>query len=195
MSTPGCFGRVLREHRTASGVSLSALASRIFYSKGHLSRVENGLVKPSYALAMACDKEFGTAVFTKVLEEEVGKQADVPDVAAVSSSQTDRINQDFTEFYRVEKDALLAYVRANGVAPDGSAVIVQDVMMECFRRWSTLDNPLAWIRGAAKNKIFEHWRREGRRRVELGGGDPRLDAELAKLTSPSAEAEVLSDAS
>jgi DNA-directed RNA polymerase specialized sigma24 family protein len=148
-------------------------------------------------LAKKCDAAFGTTIFGKLIKEEVREERATRDNAAEPTAEVgaNEIDQTFEEFYRTEKNALLAFVRANGVAPDGAAVIVQDVMLECFQRWSTIGNRLAWIRGVAKKKMLEHWRREGWRRGELGVGDPQLAVELAKLASPSAEAEVMSDAS
>lgn len=49
------FGAVLRELRAAKGMSLGALAKFTHYSKGYLSRVENGRQAPSTALARQCD--------------------------------------------------------------------------------------------------------------------------------------------
>jgi transcriptional regulator with XRE-family HTH domain len=49
------IGRVIREMRTAAGMSLSDLAKATHYSKGYLSRVENGRDVPSLALVRAVD--------------------------------------------------------------------------------------------------------------------------------------------
>src|SRR5215470_6982389 len=49
------FGSQLRQARERAGMSLSALASRIHYSKGFLSKVENGHSAPNPELARACD--------------------------------------------------------------------------------------------------------------------------------------------
>lgn len=49
------IGRVIREMRTVAGMSLSDLAKATHYSKGHLSRVENGRDVPSLALVRAMD--------------------------------------------------------------------------------------------------------------------------------------------
>ncbi|SHF83072.1 helix-turn-helix domain-containing protein [Streptoalloteichus hindustanus] len=50
------FGELLREHRAAAGLSLDQLAKRVHYSKGHLSKIENGLKAPHEALARLCDR-------------------------------------------------------------------------------------------------------------------------------------------
>jgi transcriptional regulator with XRE-family HTH domain len=53
------FGALLRETRMAQDMSLGALARRTHYSKGYLSRVENGLQEPSVMLAKQCDAALG----------------------------------------------------------------------------------------------------------------------------------------
>jgi transcriptional regulator with XRE-family HTH domain len=54
------FGVELRRLRRDAGVSLSELARRVHYSKGHLSKVENGRARPNRVLAALCDQEFST---------------------------------------------------------------------------------------------------------------------------------------
>lgn len=49
------FGGALRRIRRENGVSLSILGLVVHYSKGHLSKIENGIVPPSLELAEACD--------------------------------------------------------------------------------------------------------------------------------------------
>ncbi|MEU6150146.1 helix-turn-helix transcriptional regulator [Actinosynnema sp. NPDC047251] len=49
------LGARLRELRMAQGVSLSELARRTHYSKGYLSKVENGVQAPSSTLVRQCD--------------------------------------------------------------------------------------------------------------------------------------------
>ncbi|MEU1755629.1 helix-turn-helix transcriptional regulator [Micromonospora matsumotoense] len=53
------FGTELQRRRLAASVSLGALARQVYYSKGHLSKVENGLKTPSLDLARACDAALG----------------------------------------------------------------------------------------------------------------------------------------
>ncbi|MGQ0841402.1 helix-turn-helix domain-containing protein [Actinokineospora sp.] len=51
------FGPRLRGLRLAQGLSLSAFARRLHYSKGYLSRIENGLQSPGAEFARRCDAE------------------------------------------------------------------------------------------------------------------------------------------
>jgi transcriptional regulator with XRE-family HTH domain len=49
------FGAELRRRRMAAGLSLGNLAKKAHYTKGYLSRVENGHQMPSLSLARQCD--------------------------------------------------------------------------------------------------------------------------------------------
>lgn len=53
------IGRLMRELRESRGVSLVRSAERSGWSKGHLSRVERGLTKPSLPLVHWYDGTFG----------------------------------------------------------------------------------------------------------------------------------------
>jgi hypothetical protein len=53
------FGAALRRYRQEAGLSLAELAARVHYTKGHLSKIENGLKSASPALARRCDAELG----------------------------------------------------------------------------------------------------------------------------------------
>nr|WP_063809957.1 helix-turn-helix transcriptional regulator [Kibdelosporangium phytohabitans] len=46
---------MLREYRAAAGFSMGQLAKRIHYSKGYLSKIENGLKPPHETVARLCD--------------------------------------------------------------------------------------------------------------------------------------------
>ncbi|WP_316528006.1 SAM-dependent methyltransferase [Kitasatospora brasiliensis] len=50
------FGSALRRLRERAGLSLSGLAGLIHYSRGHISRVENGTKRPSEEFARLCDE-------------------------------------------------------------------------------------------------------------------------------------------
>jgi transcriptional regulator with XRE-family HTH domain/tetratricopeptide (TPR) repeat protein len=54
------FGALLRETRIAAGISLGALAQRINYSKGYVSKIENGRARPNAMFAKLCDRELDT---------------------------------------------------------------------------------------------------------------------------------------
>ncbi|UXY33124.1 helix-turn-helix domain-containing protein [Streptomyces sp. HUAS TT20] len=53
------FGSKLRAHRTGQRMSLQVLANLVHYSKGHLSKVENGEKPASAQLARGCDEVLG----------------------------------------------------------------------------------------------------------------------------------------
>ncbi|MFJ4536690.1 helix-turn-helix domain-containing protein [Streptomyces tibetensis] len=50
------FGTELRRRRGLAGLSLTQLAALIHYSRGHISRVENGEKRPSEEFARLCDQ-------------------------------------------------------------------------------------------------------------------------------------------
>lgn len=54
------FGPELRRLRVAAGLSLAALAERVHYTKGYLSKVETGQAPPNRPLATLCDAELDT---------------------------------------------------------------------------------------------------------------------------------------
>ncbi|WP_410605722.1 helix-turn-helix domain-containing protein [Amycolatopsis sp. lyj-90] len=54
---PEPFGVRLRTLRTAQGWSLTELARRLYYSKGHVSRIETGAQSPSMEFVRRCDAE------------------------------------------------------------------------------------------------------------------------------------------
>jgi tetratricopeptide (TPR) repeat protein/transcriptional regulator with XRE-family HTH domain len=53
------FGERLRTLRTERGLSLAELSGRVHYSKGYLSKVENGDKPPTVQLARGCDQALG----------------------------------------------------------------------------------------------------------------------------------------
>ncbi len=78
--TSTAFGLRLREMRTAKGLSLSEFARRLYYSKGHVSRIETGAQSPSAEFARRCDVELDAG----------GELADlVPTIAPNGPSQPD----------------------------------------------------------------------------------------------------------
>lgn len=59
MAEPVRFGVELRRLRLAADISLARLAESVHYSKGYLSRIENGRQSPTSALALRCDAYLG----------------------------------------------------------------------------------------------------------------------------------------
>ncbi|NUT47299.1 MAG: helix-turn-helix transcriptional regulator [Saccharothrix sp.] len=53
------FGELLREFRVAAGLSMGQLAKRVHYSKGYLSKIENGVKLPHETMARLCDGVLG----------------------------------------------------------------------------------------------------------------------------------------
>jgi tetratricopeptide (TPR) repeat protein/transcriptional regulator with XRE-family HTH domain len=58
--SPVTFGSELRRRRRQRGLSLAALSSHVHYTKGYLSKVENGRREPTDDLAKLCDAVLDT---------------------------------------------------------------------------------------------------------------------------------------
>src|SRR5689334_10677872 len=56
---PDDLGPRLRALRIDQGISLSAFARRVYYTKGYLSRVETGRQTPSLEFVRRCEAELG----------------------------------------------------------------------------------------------------------------------------------------
>jgi transcriptional regulator with XRE-family HTH domain len=54
--TPTSFGQLLRARRRQQGLSLAQLATRLYFDKGHVSKVETDKRTPSMEFAQACDR-------------------------------------------------------------------------------------------------------------------------------------------
>jgi transcriptional regulator with XRE-family HTH domain len=81
------FAAELHRRRTEAGMTLSAFAASIFYSKGYLSRVENGLQSPSEELARACDAELGAGGALTMLVREAWAAEPLPDTVVMPLPQ------------------------------------------------------------------------------------------------------------
>jgi tetratricopeptide (TPR) repeat protein len=80
-SVPEPFGLRLRALRTAQGISLSELARRLYYSKGHVSRIETGAQVPSAEFVRRCDAELdakGTLIATMSTRSPVSRPEPSP---------------------------------------------------------------------------------------------------------------------
>ncbi|WP_291409598.1 helix-turn-helix transcriptional regulator [Actinophytocola sp.] len=74
------FGMLLRKLRTEAGISLGELARRIIYSKGHVSKIENGLQRPSAMFAKLCDRALSTdGVLTAAVQPASSQAVEPPD--------------------------------------------------------------------------------------------------------------------
>jgi transcriptional regulator with XRE-family HTH domain len=55
-AAPSSFGQLLRARRRQRGLSLAQLATRLYFDKGHVSKVETDKRTPSLEFAQACDR-------------------------------------------------------------------------------------------------------------------------------------------
>ena len=61
VDTPaGLFGKVLRRHREASGLSQDEMGKQLGYSRSSLAKIEAGTMVPHVELAQECDRYFRT---------------------------------------------------------------------------------------------------------------------------------------
>jgi tetratricopeptide (TPR) repeat protein/DNA-binding XRE family transcriptional regulator len=75
MAENATFGGELRRLRRDAGVSLATLAQRVHYSKGYLSKVENGTSLPNPSLAALCDEVLETGgTLTALLSDAGGRR-------------------------------------------------------------------------------------------------------------------------
>lgn len=75
MAGSATFGGELRRLRQDAGISLGALAERVHYSKGYLSKVENGTSLPNPSLAALCDEVLRTGgALTALLSDAGGRR-------------------------------------------------------------------------------------------------------------------------
>ncbi|MFF0449024.1 helix-turn-helix domain-containing protein [Streptomyces sp. NPDC004609] len=85
------FGARLRRLRTERGMSLADLARHAHYSRGYLSKVENGQKPPTYGLASSCDEALKADGLLLTLaperEGEAGALCPYPGLAAFRSEE------------------------------------------------------------------------------------------------------------
>ena len=66
------FGSELRRLRQSKGMSLASLGQAVYFTKGYLSKVENGRARPNPALAALCDRALGSGGALSALLEKAG---------------------------------------------------------------------------------------------------------------------------
>lgn len=116
------FGTLLRNLRVAAGMSLGELARQIKYSKGQVSKIENGHTKPSQGFARQCDHVLATGgALSALLRQEPRRTATAPseDVWVLELDEDGTLR--YTEMPRrqvlVGASALLGYAMTRSVRP------------------------------------------------------------------------------
>lgn len=89
MSDATAFGPELRGRRMAREVSLAQLAELVHYSKGYLSKIENGLRRPTAALARLCDSALHCDGALIELAERGAPVTELGDIGVETGSATD----------------------------------------------------------------------------------------------------------
>lgn len=116
------FGTLLRDLRIATGMSLGQLARQINYSKGQVSKIENGHAKPSPGFARLCDNALSTGgTLAARLREEPRRAAAAPqeDMWVLELDEDGSLR--YTELPRRQvlagAGALLGYAMARTIRP------------------------------------------------------------------------------
>lgn len=70
---PSSFGQLLRARRRQQGLSLAQLATRLYFDKGHVSKVETDKRPPSMEFAQACDRVLDAGNVFETIAAAVGR--------------------------------------------------------------------------------------------------------------------------
>jgi transcriptional regulator with XRE-family HTH domain len=70
---PSSFGQLLRARRRQQGLSLAQLANRLYFDKGHVSKVETDKRTPSMEFAQACDRVLDAGNTFETIAAAVGR--------------------------------------------------------------------------------------------------------------------------
>jgi len=138
------FGPELRRLRVAADLSLTRLAGLLHYSKGHVSKVETGLKRPTPELAQRCDTllsaEGALAVLVPARSSgSVAGEAMTRRATDVSEVWSMNVAPDGTSWFRlVDRRQLLAAGAASVLGfgfsdRDVSAAVRQAASLESFR--------------------------------------------------------------
>jgi tetratricopeptide (TPR) repeat protein len=104
------FGQVLRRLRNSRGLSLGKLADAVHYSKGQVSKIENGAAAPSPQFAHLCDVALDSGgVLLEIVNRMAGRErgrpaANLPGIAALPRNTSHFVGR------RRELGALLAFL-------------------------------------------------------------------------------------
>jgi transcriptional regulator with XRE-family HTH domain len=143
------FGALLRDCRSAAGISLGELARRTHYSKGHISKIENGLKRATSMFAKQCDRALGTdGVLAAAIPERPSRtEAAPPDEVWVL--EFDESGLRFAELPRRQilagAGALLGFAVTGGTRPviDDPTFAVLRTSFDHYRTLGTMTSPAA----------------------------------------------------
>lgn len=90
--------------------------------------------------------------------------------------------------YRRSRNRLLAYIRQRVASAEEAEDILQEVFAAALRSYSVtepIEDLLAWLFQAARNRIVDWYRRKRRRLLPLPGSSDEDDCELEELLASS----------
>jgi transcriptional regulator with XRE-family HTH domain len=143
------FGTLLRDCRAAAGVSLGELARRTHYSKGHVSKIENGLKRPTAMFAKQCDRALGTDGVLAAAVPEKPSRAEAARTDEVWVLELDDAGLRFAELPRRQvlagAGALLGFAVTGGALPtiDDETFTLLRTSFDQYRRLGVMTSPAA----------------------------------------------------
>jgi transcriptional regulator with XRE-family HTH domain len=148
------FGTLLRNYRLAAGMSLGELARQTNYSKGQVSKIENGRAKPTLGFARQCDDKLGTggALVAAVRAEPRRVEAAPPEDVWVLELDEDGSLR-YSELPRRQvlagAGALLGYAMTRSAKPaiDSGTLAVLRASFDQQRALGTMASPSLVIAG------------------------------------------------
>ncbi|MGW3402618.1 helix-turn-helix domain-containing protein [Streptomyces zhihengii] len=172
------FGEELRKRRLDAGLSLTALAAAVHYSKSQLSKVERGIKAPSRDLVRLCDAALHAD--GALVGMTSGSTADAPLVQASAG---------------VDEEEWVMHLSPDGPSwfqPIGRRQVVSAGAVSLMRLRSGGPGPVATAASGgmleASRSLFTHYRRLGQS-VEPGFLLPGLIAQTHTLRELSAHAD------
>lgn len=143
------FGTLLRKSRADAGITMAELARRVNYSKGHVSKIENGLKRPTPMFAKQCDRVLDTGgALAATLPVEGARQTEAAPPADMWVLELEEDGA--VRFAEVPRRQLLAGAAALAFtgparpprpATDERAVAVLHASFEQYRTLGTMMSP------------------------------------------------------
>lgn len=144
------FGTQLRKCRIDAGISLGELSRRINYSKGYVSKIENGHKRPTLMFAKQCDGALGTdgILAAACPRKPVTTEASRPDeVWLLGLDDSGALHIAELPRRQVLAGTLLGYVATRAARPvvDERTLAALRVSFDQYRTLGTMTSPAALL--------------------------------------------------
>ncbi|GAB2829279.1 hypothetical protein GCM10027176_36890 [Actinoallomurus bryophytorum] len=117
------FGTELRRLREAACLSLAQLARRTNYSKGHLSKIENGRARPNRLLARRCDEVLEASGVLSELAEVISAGRKSSTAVPGASPQPSALPRDTVNFYGRQAELAEILDALSQAGKDGPGIV------------------------------------------------------------------------